>query len=879
MADKPDSKRRTVKQLVEALRNSMQTSQAAKGKDAEPPRGPYFTFLVGAGFSLSAGVPTTGHLTAAMERLREERAKPVKARLALREILESTAGNQPGTDADYYQLMNDVLGDAAGRQAFITAAVQWASGKQAQVNQEAILLASLLTYGAGREAPLKKREGKELLAEEAQLLRGFIQHVFTTNFDEVLPTAFYWRNWPVEVIDHPGAYTIHGSLDYPAVVYLHGRHLHYDIRNTRSELAARGSVPEQSDSDLFSQFRQLLARTGLIVAGYSGAEEDLVIQAIRRATQDRASLPHNLYWVLYKDENSISSAARELVRSCERAYFLVGDGEQLLDARLLLTQLYAELGADATSCFGDWAQAVHESSDLVSSFLSTPASKLAQLIERAQSAYQSGSEAQKKDEANKLASFIESLKPQELQSVQFELPKGYSSLADLQLLLGQLSKAKINYQTALGLHLEVGDKLGEANVLQGLGDVLTHQNNHAEARERYEQALALYREFGDKLGEANDLLGLGGVLYMQDDYNGAREKCEQALALHREAGDKLGEANGLLRMSKVLLMQGDYKGARENCERALVLHREEGSKLGEAADLQQLGALLRMQDEPVEALEKYELALALHREVGDKLGEANAFKALGDLLSQQGDHVAAREKYEQALVLHSVVGSKLGEANDLQELGDVLRMQNDHAGARERYEQALALHRELGDKLGEANDLQGLGTALRMRDDHAEAREKYEQALALHREVGGKQGEANDLQALGGLAVLEGRMPEAKQFYVSAGDIQAEVSGARGEAGVYLDYGWYLLLAKHYDASIEKSEASLMLNDDHMPYFNISHAKWIKGDVDAVEHYRAGIKKYGGMSPAELADFDEFVRRGLTTSERVAELKQALGLE
>jgi tetratricopeptide (TPR) repeat protein len=228
--------------------------------------------------------------------------------------------------------------------------------------------------------------------------------------------------------------------------------------------------------------------------------------------------------------------------------------------------------------------------------------------------------------------------------------------------------------------------------------------------------------------------------------------------------------------------------------------------------------------------------------------------------------------------LYRAIGDKIGQASGLLGLGDALLMQNNYNEAREKYKQALALHREVGSKLGEANDLQGLGAVLRRQDDYSAAREWYEQALALHIAVKSKLGQTHDLQGLGAVAVLEGRLAEAEEHYNAAGQIQAGIDGARGQAGVINDHGWYLLLAQHYGAAIETCGASLALYDDHMPYFNIAHAKWLRKDADAVEHYQAGIERYHGLTEGELADFDRFIKRGLTTPEKVAELKQALGL-
>ena len=101
------------------------------------------------------------------------------------------------------------------------------------------------------------------------------------------------------------------------------------------------------------------------------------------------------------------------------------------------------------------------------------------------------------------------------------------------------------YEAALALYCEIGDRLGEANTLQAIGDVLQFLNRSTKALERYEATLALYREIGDRLGEANTLQAIGDVLQFLNRSTEALERYEATLALYREIGDRLGEANTL----------------------------------------------------------------------------------------------------------------------------------------------------------------------------------------------------------------------------------------------------------------------------------------------------------------------------------------------
>ncbi|PPD18655.1 MAG: hypothetical protein CTY18_05065 [Methylomonas sp.] len=58
------------------------------------------------------------------------------------------------------------------------------------------------------------------------------------------------------------------------------------------------------------------------------------------------------------------------------------------------------------------------------------------------------------------------------------------------------------------LYQQVNDRLGEANVLRGLGDL---ESKLGDNREAYAQARTLYQQENNRLGEANVLVGIARI--------------------------------------------------------------------------------------------------------------------------------------------------------------------------------------------------------------------------------------------------------------------------------------------------------------------------------------------------------------------------------
>ncbi len=317
----------------------------------------------------------------------------------------------------------------------------------------------------------------------------------------------------------------------------------------------------------------------------------------------------------------------------------------------------------------------------------------------------------------------------------------------------EMDEALRCYYEALPLFRQVGDRVGEANVLRAMGDVQQFRKELEEAMQSYEQALGLYRQVGSRVGEANVLQAMGDVQQFRKELEEAMQSYEQALGLYRQVGSRVGEANVLRAMGDVQQFRKELEEAMQSYEQALGLYRQVGSRVGEANVLQAMGDVQQFRKELEEAMQSYEQALGLYRQVGSRVGEANVRKAMGDVQRFRDEYEGAMQAYEQALGLFRQVGSRVGEANVLQAMGDVQQFRKELEEAMQSYEQALGLYRQVGSRVGEANVRKAMGDVQRFRDEYEGAMQAYEQALGLFRQVGSRLGEANCYLAQGRVAL------------------------------------------------------------------------------------------------------------------------------
>jgi tetratricopeptide (TPR) repeat protein len=196
-----------------------------------------------------------------------------------------------------------------------------------------------------------------------------------------------------------------------------------------------------------------------------------------------------------------------------------------------------------------------------------------------------------------------------------DLASSWEKLGNLYFeLKDDVTQAEDCYRQALEFYRDIGARLGEANTLKAIGDVLQFLDRRDEALSRYEAALQFYRDIGARLGEANTLKAIGDVLQFLKRRDEALSRYEAALQFYRDIGDRLGEANTLKAIGDVLQFLKRSDEALSRYEAALQFYRDIGDRLGEANILQEFG---KLQDNPQQALEYLHQAQNLYIQIGD----------------------------------------------------------------------------------------------------------------------------------------------------------------------------------------------------------------------------------------------------------------------
>jgi DNA-binding SARP family transcriptional activator len=213
---------------------------------------------------------------------------------------------------------------------------------------------------------------------------------------------------------------------------------------------------------------------------------------------------------------------------------------------------------------------------------------------------------------------------------------------------------------ALGSARQVGNRQGEAWILNNLGDALGF-TRHSEGIDCLERSLAIRREIGDRMGEAQSANNLADAYHWLERTDEALELYRRALELNRAVGYRLGEGIALVNLGWMLVDLGRAEEAIDYLRQAREAFAEIDYVDGAGYALHILGRCHLSLGRDAEALSCLQEALASHRASGNRGRQAATLTTLGTAQSRAGLAAEARESWTQATAIFTELGD-LAEA-------------------------------------------------------------------------------------------------------------------------------------------------------------------------------------------------------------------------
>jgi diguanylate cyclase (GGDEF)-like protein len=233
-------------------------------------------------------------------------------------------------------------------------------------------------------------------------------------------------------------------------------------------------------------------------------------------------------------------------------------------------------------------------------------------------------------------------------------------------------------------------RLGVCQLILGLTD--------DDPQASLQQGLGLMRGLGDRRGEAEALNLLGNLLSERQAFDDALACHQQCLALRRSLGDAPGESGSLHNIALVHRDLGQLPEALEHVYRGLELAESQQDAVATAYALNTLGGLLDELGEQPQARAMFERALGLVAQTTDRALESTLRLNMGRLLTQAGDLAPALEQLCSALDLAHGTGNTGDMALAMLALAWLHQADGQFALAAPLLADALVLARQRGDR-------------------------------------------------------------------------------------------------------------------------------------------------------------------------------------
>ena len=231
---------------------------------------------------------------------------------------------------------------------------------------------------------------------------------------------------------------------------------------------------------------------------------------------------------------------------------------------------------------------------------------------------------------------------------------------------------------ALPIYEELGDLLGQANVLNNLGIDAYYEGRWQEALDLYERSKEARERIGDVVGAAQITNNIGEVKSDQGYLTTASELFEEARAVFETSGHRFLEILAASNLGRAASRAGRFDDAFDTLDRAYADFQEiragsfvleTGARLAErAAFAGDAADAIARADETLQATEETDagatLRALLHRLRGYALAQSGDLEAADEALQQSLETArAAEETYEVALTLEAI--ARLAELRGL----------------------------------------------------------------------------------------------------------------------------------------------------------------------------------------------------------------------
>jgi CHAT domain-containing protein len=381
------------------------------------------------------------------------------------------------------------------------------------------------------------------------------------------------------------------------------------------------------------------------------------------------------------------------------------------------------------------------------------------------------------------------------------------------LLSGHGDAARSNYQRALAMQREVGDRLGESDTDSFLSHVEFQAGHSKESLEILDEALTIARAENDPVRVAQRLVSMGASLSQTGQIRESIAKLEESLPVLRTLGSAWSPVTIMANLGQSYYNLSQFQRSRDYYEEALKVARRAGIPGFEANVLRGLGQVLGAMGEDDKALELLNQALAIVRKISDRRNQAVTLRYIGEIEQRHQRCARENELYGEALAIDKAGNLERGQAQDLHGMVTAYSCVSNYRQAVDSGVEARDLYERLGDRYELAQVLGELGHAQRLAGMRIEARQSLERSVSLGRETGNPLQLTYALSELAKLDHEEGQLAPAAEEIGEAIDIAdgvlRQIPDDRARMEIATSRYWYYEVAIDLEMQLHHTARAL----------------------------------------------------------------------
>jgi tetratricopeptide (TPR) repeat protein len=254
-----------------------------------------------------------------------------------------------------------------------------------------------------------------------------------------------------------------------------------------------------------------------------------------------------------------------------------------------------------------------------------------------------------------------------------------------------------------------------------------------KAQELYQQSLALYREIGDVLGEADVLAALGLMAWNLGQYDQAKRFQETVLAIQQVRGNQTGVANALTVLGVTTLFQGQLEQGERLIRKGLAIRQQIGDRVGIAIGFEDLGGTLTFLGKFTEACSLMQESIRIYDDLGFR--HASECSMLDVALVHLGHYEQAQRRQQKALAFCRAVSNFGGIGGCLCELGRIALAKEAYVKASDLFQESVVVHRDIEQPHELSRNLAFLGLAERGLGKMGQSHRHHHEALRIACEI------------------------------------------------------------------------------------------------------------------------------------------------